>query len=324
MNDNSTRRHATDAEVAAWAERYDLAAILGNQARSAFEDAESLHMTYAAPLAQQVAKPSTDAEKMLAMRAEYDRQDGARSGNLVQQVASPTAKPTSGAGRYCDDSLRDTIGEGLRGLYVCGRTWSAWQAGTMTEDDFYPAEDSDECVDEIFNRVCAIINGISIAAPVASVPDVVGETFAAWIAREMPAGTVIGDPAWWAPRILQAVQPAAPADLDDLAALTRQLVYALKKAKPDSDLAARAVNYLQRKGLAGSPLRAAPPERTAAPDARAKEWYAAADYLDSQKTLEESELKTVKLCATVLRKVADHQLFDLATQQTSAQEGTKP
>lgn len=25
--------------------------------------------------------------------------------------------------------------------------------------------------------------------------------FAAWLAREMPAGTIIGDPLWWAPRI---------------------------------------------------------------------------------------------------------------------------
>lgn len=31
---------------------------------------------------------------------------------------------------------------------------------------------------------------------------------AAWLTREMPAGTVIGDPAWWAPRILRAL--AAP------------------------------------------------------------------------------------------------------------------
>jgi hypothetical protein len=30
------------------------------------------------------------------------------------------------------------------------------------------------------------------------------EDFAAWLAREMPPGTVIGDPAWWAPRILRA------------------------------------------------------------------------------------------------------------------------
>jgi hypothetical protein len=29
--------------------------------------------------------------------------------------------------------------------------------------------------------------------------------FAAWLAREMPANTIIGDPLWWAPRIARAV-----------------------------------------------------------------------------------------------------------------------
>ena len=29
--------------------------------------------------------------------------------------------------------------------------------------------------------------------------------FAAWLAREMPAGTVVADPLWWAPRIARAV-----------------------------------------------------------------------------------------------------------------------
>jgi hypothetical protein len=29
--------------------------------------------------------------------------------------------------------------------------------------------------------------------------------FAAWLAREMPAGTVISDPLWWVPRITRAV-----------------------------------------------------------------------------------------------------------------------
>jgi hypothetical protein len=46
-----------------------------------------------------------------------------------------------------------------------------------------------------------------------------------------------------------------PARVEDLAALVRQLVYSLQKAKPGSDLATRAVNYLSRKGLAGNPLR---------------------------------------------------------------------
>lgn len=33
--------------------------------------------------------------------------------------------------------------------------------------------------------------------------------FTAWLVSEMPAGTIIGDPAWWAPRILRAVQASA-------------------------------------------------------------------------------------------------------------------
>lgn len=30
--------------------------------------------------------------------------------------------------------------------------------------------------------------------------------FADWLCREMPADTIIGDPRWWAPRILRAVE----------------------------------------------------------------------------------------------------------------------
>jgi hypothetical protein len=32
------------------------------------------------------------------------------------------------------------------------------------------------------------------------------ETFAEWLRREMPAGTVIGDPDWWAPKILRVAR----------------------------------------------------------------------------------------------------------------------
>lgn len=43
--------------------------------------------------------------------------------------------------------------------------------------------------------------------------------------------------------------------VDDLAALVRRLVHSLSKAAPDNTLPAKAVDYLQRKGLQGSPLR---------------------------------------------------------------------
>lgn len=43
------------------------------------------------------------------------------------------------------------------------------------------------------------------AAPVAEVTGDWFYDFAQWLAKEMPAGTVIGDPQWWAPRIARAV-----------------------------------------------------------------------------------------------------------------------
>jgi lysophospholipase L1-like esterase len=39
------------------------------------------------------------------------------------------------------DAITDAIREELRGLYYCGRVWRAWNDGTMTEDDFHPAEE---------------------------------------------------------------------------------------------------------------------------------------------------------------------------------------
>jgi len=58
---------------------------------------------------------------------------------------------------------------------------------------------------------------------------------------------------------LQAIQPDQR--VDDLAALVRRLVHSLSKAAPDNDLPAKAVDYLQRKGLQGSPLRDAASKR---------------------------------------------------------------
>lgn len=41
----------------------------------------------------------------------------------------------------------------------------------------------------------------------------------------------------------------------DLAALVRQLARSLRKAAPEHDLPVKALDYLKRKGLQGSPLR---------------------------------------------------------------------
>jgi hypothetical protein len=55
-----------------------------------------------------------------------------------------------------DEALRDAVIEGLRGLYGCGRVWSAWSFGTMTEGDFYPADESDECIVQVMDAIRAL------------------------------------------------------------------------------------------------------------------------------------------------------------------------
>lgn len=45
---------------------------------------------------------------------------------------------------------------------------------------------------------------------------------------------------------------------DDLAQLVARLAHSLRRAAPDNDLPAKALDYLQREGLAGSPLRETP------------------------------------------------------------------
>ena len=52
--------------------------------------------------------------------------------------------------------LRTALAETLGGVYVCDRTWSAWGVGTMTQDDFYPAAESDDVLDSLVQAVIAV------------------------------------------------------------------------------------------------------------------------------------------------------------------------
>jgi len=42
-----------------------------------------------------------------------------------------------------EERLTDLIASYVTGYYWCGRVWSAWQVGTMSADDFQPAEEGD-------------------------------------------------------------------------------------------------------------------------------------------------------------------------------------
>lgn len=41
------------------------------------------------------------------------------------------------------DALTDIIAQSLQGTYYCGRVWSAWRVGTMSESDFWPVDEGD-------------------------------------------------------------------------------------------------------------------------------------------------------------------------------------
>lgn len=42
-----------------------------------------------------------------------------------------------------EEALADLIAENMHGVYHCNRVWSAWQVGTMSEDDFEPYAESE-------------------------------------------------------------------------------------------------------------------------------------------------------------------------------------
>ncbi|WP_314439462.1 hypothetical protein [Massilia timonae] len=96
-------------------------------------------------------------------------------------------------------------------------------------------------------------------------------------------------------RAALAAKAEAPA-LDDLATLVRRLVRRLEKDSPGTDLAAQALDYLKRKGLAGSPLRA---QQAAAPGALDPNVFfdALSDFKDSRMTADDGQEFFDKLAA---------------------------
>lgn len=84
------------------------------------------------------------------------------------------------------DCLRETV-------YTCGRVWEAWQVGTMSEEDFAPAWEDDELINDIATEALK-------AADEASIVTTVEELDA------LPIGSVIldGDPA-----VLQMVEKSS-------------------------------------------------------------------------------------------------------------------
>lgn len=77
-------------------------------------------------------------------------------------TAEPAVEPA-------DDNLRESFAQCLTSVYVCGRVWSAWSYGTMTEYDFSLGSECDELLDALVWTHKTII-GLSKAAPQAQKP----------------------------------------------------------------------------------------------------------------------------------------------------------
>ncbi len=55
------------------------------------------------------------------------------------------------------ERLRYAIADSLGDIYVCSRVWSAWSYGTMSEDDFAPAADDDDVLDNLVDAAIAAL-----------------------------------------------------------------------------------------------------------------------------------------------------------------------
>ncbi len=61
-----------------------------------------------------------------------------------------------------EEAIRDAIAENMTGLYYCCRTWSAWNVGTMSQNDFWPAGDDDEIIQNITDGVIAALSSLEV------------------------------------------------------------------------------------------------------------------------------------------------------------------
>ena len=51
------------------------------------------------------------------------------------------------------EQIREAIASNLTSVYLCGRVWSAWSYGTMSEDDFIPAVNSETFLDYMADAI---------------------------------------------------------------------------------------------------------------------------------------------------------------------------
>ncbi len=120
-----------------------------------------------------VLKLGTDG--IIDWHCSLTQEDAAKLDGMKVYVGAALATPrqTEGGGvslpddNTIDSALHDAMAEQLGDLYYCGRVWSAWQVGTMTEDDFSIASEDDDIV---YNFVSAAREAFKALLAASSAP----------------------------------------------------------------------------------------------------------------------------------------------------------
>jgi hypothetical protein len=111
------------------------------------------------------ARENASEDAYFAARPEHDKELNRlmfRSGFYHGYPNTPPAAPAPVQPEQEPVALREALAASLTSVYVCGRVWDAWRVGTMTEDDFSPASECDELLDEL---VQAVTSATPPAAP---------------------------------------------------------------------------------------------------------------------------------------------------------------
>lgn len=138
---------------------------MDKQEQSIGLDLDKLEALYATPTtAAPAPAPAAQAEPQ---ESPFTNQRWSKEAEMMESwvaVAQATATPQAPAEPTSDEmrqNVRDAVADALAGLYYCGRVWSAWSVGTMSEDDFSPAEEDDDIIE---NVVDAAINAMVLTA----------------------------------------------------------------------------------------------------------------------------------------------------------------
>lgn len=167
------------------------------------------------------AAPQPPAEALFMADSVHNQAPpGTREGHMVVLETDAVGKPTI----WCDPEIVDLVRAlnegGLRTIASCsGHGEKPFGIVTLRDGrellvlpDYETTRKAERILSEALIPAEAQVQGGG------------DSTFAEWLASEMPAGTVIGDPAWWADRIARqyakrSAPPSAPVGVDEAAAI---------------------------------------------------------------------------------------------------------